>query len=170
MHGKPFLLLLISVCVLLLAACREDREEVQETTADTAIESGDVTTDTGKVGPRLMVADDGQYLVDYDGNALYALMDEKSGDAECLDECLGHWPPLAVTNGLSLPDEPGVRTEMIDTRSRPDGIVQVTYNGHPLYYFAEEMGPDEDVVLVVEDRWGMWHVVMADGSLAPSEM
>jgi len=47
--------------------------------------------------------------------------------------CAKAWPPL-FTTGAPLGGA-GVRAKLLGTTKRTDGTLQVTYNGHPLYYY-----------------------------------
>ena len=81
----------------------------------------------------------------------------------CTNACLSFWKPLTVSaapTGSSLPGTLGV-TE------RPDGTKQVTYNGDPLYSFAEDQ-PGQATGDGFADAFGgqqfTWHVVHPDGT------
>ena len=52
------------------------------------------------------------------------------------------------------------------TRRRLDGRLQLTYNGWPLYYYANE-GPREVRCHNVDHFGGIWRVVRPNGSLVP---
>src|SRR6185503_9140714 len=74
-------------------------------------------------------------LVDAQGAALYAASEETGGKVLCTDSCTSIWKPLTVagskpTAGDGLDGKLGVVT-------RPDGSRQVTFDGRPLYRFAE---------------------------------
>jgi predicted lipoprotein with Yx(FWY)xxD motif len=49
--------------------------------------------------------------------------------------CASAWPPLLVPGGATVAHATGV-TGTLSTAMRPDGTTQVTYNGHPVYYFS----------------------------------
>lgn len=48
----------------------------------------------------------------------------------------GAWPPLLVTGKPTVGS--GVDASLVGTSTRPEGKTQVTYNGHPLYLFAQD--------------------------------
>src|SRR5262249_31601405 len=58
--------------------------------------------------------------------------------ATCAGPCATAWPPLTVANAATA--GAGVTAGMLATTNRADGTTQVTYAGHPLYYFAGD-GP-----------------------------
>jgi predicted lipoprotein with Yx(FWY)xxD motif len=99
----------------------------------------------------------GKVLVDSKGFALYSPAQEKGGAIRCTGSCASIWLPLTVKgspqggSGLSL-----------GTVMRPDGKTQVTFNGKPLYRFAEDNSPKSVSGNGVSDNFGgksfTWHV------------
>src|SRR6266566_3815807 len=73
-------------------------------------------------------------IVAANGMTLYA------GRATCGKGCARFWRPLAVNGRPSA--GPGAKASLA-TRKRPDGIVQVTYAGHPLYSFRPDRKPGD---------------------------
>jgi len=63
------------------------------------------------------------------------LTTEHNGAIECTGSCAQTWPPLTVPSGES-PKLAANLKGTIGTVHRPEGTTQVTYNGHPLYYYA----------------------------------
>jgi predicted lipoprotein with Yx(FWY)xxD motif len=76
----------------------------------------------------------GTFLVDSQGRALYLFLPDTPTHSACTGGCANNWPPL-LTSGAAQAGE-GVDASKLGTLVRDDGAVQVTYNGHPLYYFA----------------------------------
>ncbi|HLH66489.1 MAG TPA: hypothetical protein VKV27_12370 [Solirubrobacteraceae bacterium] len=87
-------------------------------------------------GAKLTVAKgkDGSYLAGPNGHALYMWMGDKPGKSNCTGGCAGAWPPL-TTSGAPVAGS-GVVAADLGTIKRSDGSMQVTYKGHPLYYFS----------------------------------
>lgn len=89
--------------------------------------------------------EEGEYLVDGSGMALYTFKADTPGrgastaTSACMDDCLGEWPPL-VTDAAPVGDAQ-VDASMLGTLIRPDDMVQITYNGWPLYYYFEDVQP-----------------------------
>ncbi len=46
---------------------------------------------------------------------------------------------------------------------RPDGRLQVTYAGRPLYYYVGDRSPHEVLCQAVTEFGGTWNVVAPDG-------
>ena len=77
---------------------------------------------------------EGQALVDEDGKTLYLWEADKNGKSTCTGPCAAAWPPV-TTSGAPQAGS-GVNQSLLGTVKRDDGPEQVTYNGHPLYYFV----------------------------------
>lgn len=116
-------------------------------------------------GPTLRVqagaAGQGPHLVDSGGIALYMLEGDRAGE-KCTGECLQAWPPVLM--GATQPTgETGLAGAMISTTARPDGSRQITFNGHPLYRYADDGGAGSTNGHGVRDRFGTWHLVSPEG-------
>ena len=99
----------------------------------------------------------GPMLFDASGQAIYLFDVETSDEARCYAECAVAWAPV-LSKGVPVAGARG-RT------GRRDGSTQVTYGGHPLYFYAhEEPGEVEchDVFL----NGGFWYVVRPNGARA----
>jgi predicted lipoprotein with Yx(FWY)xxD motif len=84
----------------------------------------------------------GRALTGPDGKTLYFAEAEAHGTIACQNNCLSFWTPLTVPAGTAPTAGPGV-TGTLAVLSRPDGEVQVTLDGKPLYSFAEDGGPGQ---------------------------
>jgi predicted lipoprotein with Yx(FWY)xxD motif len=65
-----------------------------------------------------------------------------SGKSACSGQCLTTWPALTVPAGGTPTGGTGV-TGTLGTITRDDGTLQVTYNGLPLYFFANDKAPGD---------------------------
>jgi predicted lipoprotein with Yx(FWY)xxD motif len=81
----------------------------------------------------------GMILTDMHGRALYLFEGDKGPTSTCTGECAKAWPPLTTTG--SPVAGAGVNAALLATNPRPDGTTQLTYNGHPLYYYDDDHGP-----------------------------
>src|ERR1700712_4949468 len=78
-------------------------------------------------------------LTNLKGRTLYSLSAEKNGKFICTGAgCRATWRPLVVPQG-TVPKGPVA----LGTRTRPDGRIQVTYKGLPLYTFNGDVKPGE---------------------------
>ena len=86
----------------------------------------------------------GKVLVDGQGFTLYLYEpDHQSGQSHCSGPCAVEWAPLTLPSGVTLPVAGSGMTPRISTTKRSDGTLQVTYNGWPLYTWAEDMAPGQ---------------------------
>jgi predicted lipoprotein with Yx(FWY)xxD motif len=87
------------------------------------------------------------------GLTLYTLSVEKHGKFVCTmgSGCTGIWHPLTIAPGVK-PEGP-VKLGTVD---RPEGTVQVTYRGLPLYTFASDKKPGQVKGEGLKDV-GVWH-------------
>jgi predicted lipoprotein with Yx(FWY)xxD motif len=81
---------------------------------------------------------DGKYLVGSSGRALYLWVADPSGKSVCAAACAKFWPPLLTKSAPAAAG--GVTAAHLGTITRSNGSQQVTYDGHPLYYFALDKG------------------------------
>ncbi len=105
----------------------------------------------------------GQYVVDADGRALYMFSADTQGDtSSCTGDCMQAWPPLVTTGtpGVSVPD---LDSALVGTVTRPDGAMQVTYNGWPLYYYQSDTGPGQTMGEGLNGFGGDWYLVNPSG-------
>jgi predicted lipoprotein with Yx(FWY)xxD motif len=76
---------------------------------------------------------EGTFLTGAGGRALYLWVADSKGMSSCSGACAKAWPPL-TTKGKPV-GTGSVKSSQLGTIKRSDGTEQVTYNGHPLYYF-----------------------------------
>jgi predicted lipoprotein with Yx(FWY)xxD motif len=76
----------------------------------------------------------GTILVDGEGKTIYLFQKDRGPQSTCSGACLAHWPAVTTTGKPQAGS--GVTASMLSTSKRSDGTTQVTYAGHPLYYFS----------------------------------
>jgi predicted lipoprotein with Yx(FWY)xxD motif len=103
----------------------------------------------------------GNVLVDSKGITLYDFVPDKHGMSVCYGACAALWPPV-LTKGKPVAG-PGVRTSLLGTTKRKDGKLEVTYGGHPLYYFVTDRKPGQTTGQGVDQFGGPWWVISAAG-------
>jgi len=173
----------LAMCLALLAACGEDPESATDQPDPTASESADTPTSSQPpstpttppksppptrepAGPRIVAKDSefGSMLFNGDGQAIYLFDVETTSKPGCYDACAEAWPPV-LTEGQPVAAD-GVDDSLLGTTKRTDGAIQVTYNEHPLYFYAHE-GKHEAKCHDVFMNGGNWYVVKLDGNPAP---
>ena len=172
----------VALCLGLLAACGENAGQEAADPTETA-SAPDQSTDepTAKStdepkpskpsnpkdrGTRIVGADSdfGTMLFDRTGQAIYLFDVETTSKPDCYGACAEAWPPV-LTDGEPVAAD-GVQQSLLGTTERTDGATQVTYNEHPLYFYAHE-GKHEVKCHDVFLNGGKWYVVQLDGSPAP---
>lgn len=103
----------------------------------------------------------GRILVDGKGITLYDFPPDKGTTSVCYGACAALWPPL-LTHGKPIAG-PGVRASLLGTTKRKDGKLEVTYGGHPLYYFVTDRKPGQTTGQGVNQFGGPWWVLSAAG-------
>ena len=76
-------------------------------------------------------------LADSAGKTLYSAAAEKGGEIHCVAACTSSWKPMLASSA----DAEKAATELeanLGVVKRPDGDEQLTFDGLPLYTFAEE--------------------------------
>jgi predicted lipoprotein with Yx(FWY)xxD motif len=102
----------------------------------------------------------GTVLVGANGRTLYLLTADKAGKSACYGKCASVWPPLVAASPTV---GAGLTPSMIKTTKRADGKLQVTYGGHPLYFFAKDKTAGDVRGEGIVHFGGTWWVVSAAG-------
>ena len=106
----------------------------------------------------------GRILFDGRGYALYGFTRDPRRKSACNGSCAKAWPPYLVTSRAPARAGNGVRSRLLGTTRRADGKLQVTYAGHPLYYYVGDRRPREILCQNVSEFGGVWLVVRANGA------
>ena len=105
----------------------------------------------------------GVILVGPRGQTLYVLSHGPNGPGGCYGRCARNWPPLrAFGRPVAMPGS-GVRQGWLSTTRRRDGILQVTYEGHPLYLNGGDTKPGSLRGDHTQEFGGRWYVVPIRG-------
>jgi len=78
----------------------------------------------------------GKALFGPSGKVLYVFGADRRSKSNCYGVCAAAWPPL-FTSAAPVAAE-GVEAKLLGMTKRRDGRLQVTYNGHPLYYYSAD--------------------------------
>ena len=102
----------------------------------------------------------GAILARRDHQALYYWAVEKKarGQIRCVGECAKLWPPLIVKSATAVPKQIAGIKGTFGVVRRPDGRLQVTHRGLPVYTYVHE-GPNQ----VLCDNVDGWFVVRLRG-------
>jgi predicted lipoprotein with Yx(FWY)xxD motif len=83
----------------------------------------------------------GTVLVDGSGRTLYLFEKDQPNQSACAGACVAAWP-VDQSNGTPKAGS-GVTASLLGMIKRGDGTTQVTYNKHPLYYYAGDSQPGQ---------------------------
>jgi predicted lipoprotein with Yx(FWY)xxD motif len=160
------LFIVVSVSMLLLAACSDDNgsggasgttgpssSTATETSPPPASES---PSSGGGGGETEVEAEDsslGTILVDSKGNTLYVFLQDTGDTSTCIGDCAASWPALIAKGAVKAGGGGGVDESLLGTSARDDGTMQVTYNGHPLYFFSGDQAPGDTNGQGIGDVW-----------------
>ena len=109
----------------------------------------------------------GAILVDGSGRTLYLFEKDQGTTSSCYGACAGGWPP-DTTNGAPRAGA-GVSASLLGTSTRSDGKTEVTYHGHPLYYFAGDRKPGDSNGEGLKAFGAEWYVLSAAGNKVEQE-
>ena len=153
--------ILLVILALVTAACTtaDESNETTTTQATTTTTQAPTTTTAAEATDGLVTVTDsalGSILVDGDGNTLYLFTPDNQGESVCYDQCEAAWPPLVDP----IEAGEGITASLLGTAPRTDGSDQITYNGWPLYYFANDTAPGDTNGQGIND---VWYVLTPDG-------
>jgi predicted lipoprotein with Yx(FWY)xxD motif len=104
----------------------------------------------------------GQTLVDGQGRTLYLFEADTAGKSNCNGACTSAWPPY-LSNGTPAAGT-GLAGALLGTSIRGDGGTQVTYHGHPLYYYAGDDRPGDVAGQGLDQFGARWYVLASSGN------
>lgn len=164
--------LLASLAALTLAAAACGDDDDDDTATETTAEASDAeeTTETTEESSDTTAAADGAGTVEVaesdlgeiltsDGRTLYLFMPDNGSAPTCYDDCASAWPPLLAEGDVAVGE--GLDAALFATAPRDDGGEQVTVDGWPLYFFANDAAPGDTNGQGVG---GVWFAVAPDGS------
>lgn len=104
----------------------------------------------------------GTVLVDSHGRTLYLFLADSGTTSNCNSAaCVQYWPPVLTKGAPSAVS--GLNATLLGTTTRRDGTTQVTYGGHPLYYFLADKKPGDVSGQGVNGFGAPWYVVSPSG-------
>lgn len=144
------------IASLALAACGSSDNSSSTTAAAPA-------TTTAASGDTVSVADSdiGKVLVGPSGHTLYMFDKDEPNKSNCSGDCVAAWPPL--TNSGSATAGAGVSSAKLGTSDKANAN-QVTYNGHPLYYYAEDEKPGQTNGQKSDEFGAEWYALAPSGA------
>jgi predicted lipoprotein with Yx(FWY)xxD motif len=101
-------------------------------------------------------------LTDGSGRAVYLWVKDTGATSVCTGACAGAWPPVPATGTVTASGS--ATASDLGTTTRSDGTKQVTYDGHPLYYFEGDSGPGTASGQGSDGFGAKWWLVSPSGS------
>jgi len=105
----------------------------------------------------------GRILFDGRGFVLYGFTRDRRGHSSCSGGCAKSWLPYLAK--LPVKAGAGAKRSLIGTTKRRDGSRQVTYAGHPLYFYVGDRKPRQILCQNVSEFGGLWLVARPTGRL-----
>jgi predicted lipoprotein with Yx(FWY)xxD motif len=151
--------------VVSLTACSGGADDSYRTTAPSAADPMAATPQVGTILTANSTAQLGTVVVDGQGYTLYRFDKDsaKPPTSNCAAECAQKWPPVLATPGTPLTVE-GVEQEAVGTINRPDGTIQLTLNGWPVYRYSGDPQPGATSGQGIDG--GVWAAVTPEGQKA----
>lgn len=142
-----------------LVGCGEDSEGPRPAAA--AAEPTTSEAPPARRGPLVKLRDSeyGRVLFSGKDQAVYLFTKDDPRHSRCYGECAEAWPPF-YAKGRPRAGR-GVKQSLLGTTKRRDGRRQITYRGHPLYFYDEP--PRQILCQNVVEFGGTWLVVNAKG-------
>jgi len=102
----------------------------------------------------------GTYLTDSSGRTVYMFTADMQGMSMCSGACTKPWPPVLTTGAPT--GGSGVQASALGTIANGKAQ-QVTYYGHPLYYFIRDKSAGSTAGEGITHFGGSWYVVSPEG-------
>jgi predicted lipoprotein with Yx(FWY)xxD motif len=161
-------LIALAATALVAAGCGDDDDSSGADTkpaADTAMAVDDAmaaedATPAKGATVKVISSQFGRVIADRRGEAFYLFDKETSRRSRCYGECAVAWPPV-LTKGKPRAGK-GADPKLLGTTKRRNGKLQVTYNGHPLYFYKDDE-PGRILCHNVDEFGGLWLVVNPRG-------
>jgi predicted lipoprotein with Yx(FWY)xxD motif len=100
----------------------------------------------------------GTFLVGPNGHTLYLFEKDKGTTSQCSGQCAKFWPPLTTSGSPKAGGS--AKQSLLGTNSHH----QVTYHGHPLYYFLEDKSAGQSLGQGSKAFGAGWYVVTPSGN------
>ena len=141
-----------------IAACGSSNKK---TTSSAASSAPPASTPSKGVQVSLRKVSFGKVLVGPNSHTVYLFLKDKGTTSQCNGKCATVWAPL-TTSGQPQAGS-GLNGSLLATSKRSDGQMQVTYGGHPLYYYDDDKKPGMTEGEGKKEFGAEWYAVGADG-------
>jgi predicted lipoprotein with Yx(FWY)xxD motif len=156
----------VAISAVVLAGCGSSSSSTASSGA-TAAAAGTTAASTTSAAPAAAAitigttkGKDVTYLTGSDGRVVYLWVADSGGKSACSGACAHAWPPVEGTPSAGS----GVTASDLGTITRSDGSKQVTYKGHPLYYFIADKSAGDTKGQGSNSFGAKWWLVAPSGS------
>ncbi len=104
----------------------------------------------------------GAFLTDGSGRTVYLWAKDSMNMSACSGACAAAWPPVPANGTLTATG--GAKASDLGTITRSDGTKQVTYDGHPLYYFVGDSASGQTNGQGSDNFGAKWWLVASSGA------
>jgi predicted lipoprotein with Yx(FWY)xxD motif len=104
----------------------------------------------------------GKTLVDARGRTLYLFEGDGRNVSKLSRAGLAVWPRFVAVGPVTAGS--GVQKAELGTTTSPSGVRQITYNGHPLYYYVGDSKPGSTRGQALNEFGALWYVLRPTGS------
>jgi predicted lipoprotein with Yx(FWY)xxD motif len=122
---------------------------------------GRAAAPAGSASLKVATSGIGSFLTDGNGRTVYLFTKDSGTMSSCSSGCASVWPP--VTTATQIQVGGGASASLLGTTQRAGGQTQVTYNGHPLYYFVGDAQPGQTSGEQLNEFGGLWYAVSPNG-------
>ncbi len=160
-------LLLIAVLAITLVGCGGDdkpKGKTAYTGAPGASVEVTITDADGAVPLSTKKSKVGEVIAGQEERTLYTFRTDSGKTLDCRGECAWKWLPVIVGRGVSISG--AIEREKVGAVEYAKDSNQLTYGGHPLYYFSDDQGEDSVLGNDKESFGATWSAVTPTGELA----
>ena len=152
----------LAALALALSACGSSASSSSSTPATTAPAAGGSSAAASSASGSTvnMTTINGTAVVTNSaGKTLYWFVPDTSTASKCTGSCATYWPPVTgpVTAGSGV-------TGTLSTITRPDGTMQATYDGHPLYTYVGDTAAGQAKGNGLNLSGGLWYEMTVSGA------
>jgi predicted lipoprotein with Yx(FWY)xxD motif len=155
MKGKRFSVVIVMVAILAIVAVIAASSGGAQRKAPAAVAAGSAIS--------IAQTPVGKALVDANGRALYLFLADKPNESRLSAAGRAIWPPFTSTTAPALKGGVSAAQIAIIPASK-----QVTYDGHPLYYYVGDQHPGQVAGQGLNQFGARWYVLSASGAAITS--
>jgi predicted lipoprotein with Yx(FWY)xxD motif len=104
----------------------------------------------------------GAFLTTGSGRTVYLWAKDGMNMSDCSGACAAAWPAVPATGTLTATG--GAKASDLGTITRSDGTKQVTYDGHPLYFFVGDSAAGQTNGQGSDNFGAKWWLVASSGA------